>query len=472
VATRKPTSRGHIEERSNGTFRASVFAGRDPLTGRKRYLKQTHPTRKLAERALTKMQNEVDEQRHPRTAMTLARAIEQWLEVARHEASTRERNDQLIRLYIRPVLGGLQLTQVDAQMLERFYARLLRCRRLCEPTKPTCKTCAPLAPNTVRKIHFIVRAALDRAVRYGYLGVNGASLAEPPGFRRSEPDPPTPAEAQALLNEAARDPEWALLLSLTMTVGWRRGEICALRWADVDLAEGTITIERSQWGLLEKSTKTNQQRKVAIGPDAVERLTAHREHCKAECAKIDVKLGLTSYVFSPSPDRSTPWLPHSVSQRYRRLAETVGLRSTRLHSLRHYSATQLVSAGVDIRTVAGRLGHGSGGATTLRTYAAWSPDADRRAALTIAGIVPTPDAANRQPRAAYELLAADLAAAIVSGVLEPGTQLPTLGELGAANNMAPNTAARALAILKERGLVTVVRGQRARVVGPQVATPS
>jgi len=74
--------------------------------------------------------------------------------------------------------------------------------------------------------------------------------------------------------------------------------------------------------------------------------------------------------------------------------------------------------------------------------------------------------------AAYELLAADLAAAIVSGVLEPGTQLPTLGELGAANNMAPNTAARALAILKERGLVTVVRGQRARVVGPQVATPS
>jgi len=139
---------------------------------------------------------------------------------------------------------------------------------------------------------------------------------------------------------------------------------------------------------------------------------------------------------------------------------------------RHYSATQLVSAGVDIRTVAGRLGHGSGGATTLRTYAAWSPDADRRAALTIAGIVPTPDAANRQPRAAYELLAADLAAAIVCGVLEPGTQLPTLVELGAANNMAPNTAARALAILKERGLVTVVRGQRARVVGPQVATPS
>lgn len=306
--------RGHIEERPNGTFRASVFAGRDLLTGRKRYLKQTHPTRKLAERALTKMQNDVDEQRHPRTSITLTQAIEQWLGVVRHEASTRERNDQLIRLYIKPVLGGLQLAQVDAETLERFYARLLGCRRLCDPRKPSCKQCEPLAPNTVRKVHFVVRAALDRAVRYGYIVVNGAALADPSGFRRSEPDPPTPAEAQALLNEAARDPEWALLLSLTMTVGWRRGEICALRWSDVDLADGTLTIERSQWGRLEKTTKTNQQRKVAIGPDAVERLAAHRERCADACAELGLKLGPNAYVFSPAPDRCTPLLPHSVSR--------------------------------------------------------------------------------------------------------------------------------------------------------------
>jgi len=51
-----------------------------------------------------------------------------------------------------------------------------------------------------------------------------------------------------------------------------------------------------------------------------------------------------------------------------------------LHALRHYTATELLTAGVDLRTVAGRLGHGGGGATTLRTYAAWVGEADRRAA--------------------------------------------------------------------------------------------
>jgi integrase len=51
-----------------------------------------------------------------------------------------------------------------------------------------------------------------------------------------------------------------------------------------------------------------------------------------------------------------------------------------LHALRHYSATELLTAGVDVRTVAGRLGHGGGGATTLRVYAAFVDEADRRAA--------------------------------------------------------------------------------------------
>ena len=61
-----------------------------------------------------------------------------------------------------------------------------------------------------------------------------------------------------------------------------------------------------------------------------------------------------------------------------------------LRSLRHYSATELVAAGVDLRTVAGRLGHGSGGATTLKVYAGWVDEADRRAVTTIASIMPKP----------------------------------------------------------------------------------
>jgi site-specific recombinase XerD len=61
---------------------------------------------------------------------------------------------------------------------------------------------------------------------------------------------------------------------------------------------------------------------------------------------------------------------------------------TSLHKLRHYNATELIAAGVDVRTVAGRLGHGGGGATTLRVYAAWVTEADRRAAGTVASRLP------------------------------------------------------------------------------------
>ena len=61
---------------------------------------------------------------------------------------------------------------------------------------------------------------------------------------------------------------------------------------------------------------------------------------------------------------------------------------TTLKSLRHYTATELISAGVDVRTVAGRLGHGGGGPTTLRVYTAWTSEADQRAAQTVSGRMP------------------------------------------------------------------------------------
>jgi hypothetical protein len=69
---------------------------------------------------------------------------------------------------------------------------------------------------------------------------------------------------------------------------------------------------------------------------------------------------------SLSPDGSTPYKPRLISQRYRRPAARLALRSTRFHVLRHYSATELIAARVDVRTVAGRLGQSDGGASRFR----------------------------------------------------------------------------------------------------------
>lgn len=185
---RRKRSRGFIEERPNGTLRVIVYAGIDPLTKKPRYLKKNVGTNwKEAEKELTKLLNQVDERRHPRTNITVREVISRWMEVARHEDSTRERYEQLIRLYIDPTFGDTPAAKLDAELLERFYARLGVCRDLCNGRRKAGHACVPLAANTIRKIHFILRASFERAVKWKYLGTNEAALAEPPHSSAANP---------------------------------------------------------------------------------------------------------------------------------------------------------------------------------------------------------------------------------------------------------------------------------------------
>ena len=466
---RRRRPRGHIRPLPSGSFQAIVYAGTDPLTGKENYLRETAATYDAAEVALTRLQGQVDEDRHPKSAITLSRAISQWLEVAKLEDTTRDRYEDLVRIYIGPAFGELAAAKVDAELLERFYARLQRCRALCNGRPSTSHTCRPLSSSTVRKIHFIISAALERAVRWRNLGVNKAALVVVPSPAQTEPDPPTAEEAARILSEAwAIEPDWGLLLWLTMVTGSRRGEVSALRWRDLNSARGLLVISRSnaqpKAGVKEKETKTRQQRRVALDPQTMELLTVHRGRWEQRCADLGCELDPSAYLFSPAPDGSTPWPPRSLTQRYGRLAMKLNLRSTRLHSLRHYSATELIAAGVDIRTVAGRLGHGSGGATTLRIYAAWVDEAGQRAAGTMAGIMPTLTApAPRPPRGPYEVIAATLRDQIQDGRLAPGDLVPTTAELAAAHSVSIATAHRAIAVLSREGLIEVSRGRRAVV---------
>ena len=458
--------RGHIRSLPSGSFQAIVYSGTDPLTGKERYLRETAATYGAAEQALTRLQGQVDEDRHPKTAITVRQAITQWLDVADLEVTTRERYDDLIRLYILPPLGNILASKLDAELLERFYARLHRCRELCSGRPSAGHVCRPLSTSTTRKIHYIIRGALERAVRWQHLGVNKAAMAAAPSPNRTEPDPPSAEEAAVLLNAAWTDPEWGLLLWLTMITGSRRGEVSALRWRHVDFDRAILWVHRSnaqtKAGVKEKETKTGQRRKVALDPHTLYLLNQHRELWEQRCSSLGSVLNPDGFVFSPAPDGSTPFAPRAISQRYRRMAIKLKLRSTRIHSLRHYSATELVAAGVDLRTVAGRLGHGSGGATTLKVYAAWVDEADRRAATTMASIMPRPVAA-QQSRGPYEKIAASLRDDIRAGRLQPGDQLPTVTELAVTHTVAVGTAHRAIALLKDERLIEVTRGRRATV---------
>jgi len=267
-----------------------VYAGADPITGRQRYFRQVVDTPEEAKAVRARLLQQMYENRRPRSDVTVGQAIAQWLEVVDLATTTRERYDDLIRLYLTPTLGRLMLSKTDAEMLERFYARLSKCRHLCSGRSRR-HECEPLAPATVRKIHFILRAAFERAVRWRYISVNEAAMALPPAHTRSEPDPPTPEEAARLINEAwSIDASWGLLLWLTMLTGSRRGEISALRWHHVDLERRTLTVERSNaqtlGGLREKTTKTAQRRRVALDDGTVALLQDYRMQLERECRQV------------------------------------------------------------------------------------------------------------------------------------------------------------------------------------------
>lgn len=471
-----------------------MYAGKDPVSGRRHYLRETIPAgpgaKKAAERVLRRLNHEIDEQRSPRTSATLDQLLDRYLETLDVGATTHRAYTRYLELHVRPFLGRTKAGAVGAEALDSLYAELRRCRDHCSgsgervdhrtPREHQCDErcrphrCRPLAAATIRHIHFVLNGAFARGVRWRWVSVNPVEFVAPPAKPPPDPRPPSAAEAARILNEAWRDPDWGALVWLFMTTGARRGELCALRWSNVDLESGTLTIRRAiaQDGrvLQDKDTKTHQQRRLALDTETVEALRDHRERCAERTRAIGVELRSEAFVFSLAPDGVTSLVPGSVTQRYSRLAARLGL-DTHLHNLRHYSATELIAAGVDVRTVAGRLGHSGGGVTTLRVYAAWVSEADQRAAGGIGARMPERPAppesemerVRRDPRTPRERLAIELLEQIESGAVAGGTHLPGIKPLGEQKGVAPSTVHRAFELLREWGVLVGEPGERPRV---------
>jgi integrase len=490
---RRKRPRGSIEELASGSLRVSVYAGIDPVTKRRHYLREVVPAGPKAEaeadKVMRRLANQVDERRHPRTSATVDQLLDRHFELTSLERATVATYIGYADKHIRPLIGSVKVGDLDADLFDSFYAELRRCREHCDrrpyvehrtgrPHKcdSRCRAhaCTSLADSTIRQIHFILSGALKRAVRWRWIATNPIGQAEPPAAPKPNPRPPTAAEAAQILAEAWKDPDWGLLVWLTMVTGLRRGELCGLRWTHVDLASGTVTLERSigqrSRATWEKDTKTHQHRRIALDPETVALLGEHRRRCEADAEALGLSLAADAFVFSMSPDGSTHRLPDSVSQRYGKLAKRLGIR-TSIHKLRHYSATELIAAGVDVRTVAGRLGHGGGGTTTLRTYAAWVSESDQRASTSLFARLPTLPAADSAPggphgppRYPYERVAVAMCALIKTGALEVGALVPSLKQLAREHKVAVGTAQRAMTLLNAWGYVDVRPGRRARVI--------
>jgi integrase len=341
-----------------------------------------------------------------------------------------------------------------------------------------------LGEGTIRHAHNLLNGAFALAVRWEWVGTSPVAKAAAPTVPAPNPEPPSASQAARIVSEAWKDPTWGLFVWLAMTTGARRGELCALRWNRIDFGTGVLTIRKSiaevggqTW---EKDTKTHQQRRIVLDQQTLALLRAFLVHSAEQAASLEIALPEDGLVFSPDPDGASWPKPGTATQRYSRMCARLGY-AMHLHQLRHYSATELISGGVDIRTVAGRLGHGGGGVTTLRVYSAWIAEADQRASSSLAArmpglpnpvlrdgttpigvpALPTPtEEASLDP---YRRIAADLEAAIRCGALRPGELLPTIKDLAAQYQVAVGTGHRAVALLAERGQVVVSRGRRAQV---------
>ena len=278
-----------------------------------------------------------------RTNATTGELIEAWFDHAAGDFSpkTVKETRGFIDRNLLPAIGGVPLSKLKASDLDRLYRRLLAAGAVGG---------GGLAPATVRRIHGILRRALAQGVKWGWFGVNPAAATTPPRVPQPEISPPSGRDLARVLRRAwDASPELACFLVVAAATGARRSELVALRWRDVDLGDGTVRIERGVVmgpdGLVEKNTKTHAARRVALDDGTVQTVEAHRARMAERATMCRVALSDDSFVFSNAGDCSEPWFPDSVSRGFKRLCVAEALTDVRLHDLRHFVASQLLSAG-------------------------------------------------------------------------------------------------------------------------------
>ncbi len=270
---------------------------------------------------------------------SLGTYLDDWLERRRPQLrpTTQHSYQQLIRCYLQPMLGEVQLRKLDRRILERAYARLLASGG---------RSGRPLSTKTVQYCHGVLRRALEDATLDGLLEANPARIARPP---RHAPDDDefdddlqvwTGAQAADFLAFVEGHPLRALW-HLALGTGARRGELLGLRWVDVDLDSGQIRIRRSL-SVIEGvprllGTKTSRSRTLSIGSSVVEALRRHRDEEEHRHRAADEWRNRWGLAFTGV--QGEPIDPIQVTTTFRDLVRRAPVPVIRLHDLRHSNAS-------------------------------------------------------------------------------------------------------------------------------------
>lgn len=307
-----------------------------------------------------------------RNTISVAEYLTEWIEGHAIEIKphTLKGYKDMIRLYITPRIGTVRLQALRPSAITKLYRDLL----LSGGRKG-----GPLAANTIKHVHTVLRKALTDAVLVDELIPNNpAERAKLPRTQVTEPGMVwTPAQLRAFL-DTARDHRLFAFFHLAAYTGARRGELLNLRWTDIDWDKPQIHITGSAAVIdrqrVEGTTKSGRSRVVSLDSGTVRVLKAHRARQDEERLKLGESWkGGGAYVFTTGwgdplfPDTPSSLMPKLI-EAHNKQNPKAQLPHARLHDLRHIHATTLLLAGVPVHVVAARLGHADP-AITLRVYA-------------------------------------------------------------------------------------------------------
>jgi integrase len=367
-----------IGERSPGHW-AIVLEHRDAATGKRRRVWHSFKGGKRAaiiERARLISAMQSGTYLEP-SKTSLAVYLDHWLAHIKSQVSPRshERYCELARKNVVPLLGAVHLTKLKPAMISGAYTKALTTGRRDGR--------GGLSPRTVTHMHRILKQALGQAVRWEMLTRNPADACDPPKVEWAPMktyDIPQTAE----LIEALRGTSMLMPALLAVLCGLRRGEIAALRWCNVDLTTGQMSIvesaEQTAAGIRYKSPKSGKGRTVALSTTMVEELRAHRIERAQQILRLGVRMTDDEFVVG-QPD-GTAMQPTFITHQWVKTIRSTSLAHLRFHDLRHAHATHMLASGVHPKVASERLGHSKVG-ITLDLYSHVMPGMQEGAAALV-----------------------------------------------------------------------------------------
>ena len=373
--------------RRNGQW--SYVFSYDDNGKRRQKRRQGFATKDLAQRELVAELSKIHQNATIDSTDTVAQYLTAWLDRLGKSGTVKRttvvaRTGHLNR-YVIPRIGQIQLNKLKPQHVAAMYADLVNHGRINNAKSNG------LSAKSVRDIGSTLVKALNDAVKFELLNRNVAKGVEMPRYEKPDITPYDESQVRQLLEHANRTGDYlAPIWRLLIVSGIRRGELCGLKWSDVDMVGGTITISETRLNvdgqIIVESPKTRQSRRtVSLDSGTIGELA--KFHNLQDDAKIRLGSWHSDYVLTDLDGQ--PVNPERVSRLFKRACANAGLPVPRLHDTRHTAVTLGISSGVPIHVVAGRVGHANV-TTTLNTYSHFLPRADKLAADVIGAAINEP----------------------------------------------------------------------------------